>query len=52
MERTSVENRLAPDVIGRISQLEGAVGSVARGAENNSKRNYDTFPVELFDLPM
>jgi hypothetical protein len=30
----------------------GAVDSVARGAENIGKGNYDTFPAELFNLPM
>jgi hypothetical protein len=52
MEKTSVESHTCPNLTGRISQLVGAVDSVARGAENNGKENYDTFPAELFNLPM
>ena len=40
---------LAPDVIGRISQLVHAVHSVAGGTENSN--NHDTFLRKLFNLP-
>lgn len=40
---------LAPDVIGRISQLVDAVDSVAGGAENSN--DHDTFLRKLLNLP-
>lgn len=40
---------LAPDGIGRISQLLDAVHSVAGGTENCN--NHDTFLRKVFNLP-